>query len=98
MARLPGSRGYAIAPRPPDQTWPHAFQVGPTCHTPRVARKRFPAIRGNKPPSKSIYTIAGAATTKNPMNLFGPSGIYTYEGRRMQSAGFQEPQKLREGQ
>ena len=33
---------------------------------------------------------------ENPMNLFGHSGIYTYEGRRMVSAD-QEHQKLREG-
>ena len=54
-------------------------------------------FRVNKSPTKSIYTITGAATTKNPMNLFGPCGVYTYKGRRMQSAD-QEHQKLREGQ
>jgi len=31
---------------------------------------------GNKSASKSISTITGAARAKNPMNLFGPSGIY----------------------
>jgi hypothetical protein len=55
-------------------------------------------FRGNKSPSKSVY-ITGATTAKNPMNLFGPCGVYTYNeaGRRMQSAGVQEFHELREG-
>ena len=59
---------------------------------PRGSEAASHVFEGNKRPSKSIFIVTAAARTKNPMNLFGPCGIYTYEGGRMPSAGFQEPQ------
>jgi len=50
----------------------------------------FLGHHGNKPSPRRICCYGGEG--EKPMNLLGPSGIYTHEGRRMQSAGVQEPQ------